>query len=135
MILSNFVGYIERGNFRSFFAISSALFDWRSDFVAPFGPGTVVVSDVVQPEEVGQNEPGVTGTLSDAAVNNRIHVRVHAGLLEIDFGQISCGLKGRVLVRGCLPRNALSPGDVSAAQDTFLRILGHVSHVAFELSR
>ena len=44
--------------------------DGGADEIAPFGPGTVVVADLVEAEEILQNEPGVGAALADAAVGD-----------------------------------------------------------------
>src|SRR5688572_6644678 len=47
----------------------SAAFDWGADAVAPLGPGTIVVSHLGIPEQIGQDEPGVARALTDATVS------------------------------------------------------------------
>src|SRR5690625_6824853 len=38
--------------------------------VAPFGPRTIVVANVLPSQQVGEHEPGVGGALPDAAVSD-----------------------------------------------------------------
>src|SRR5262245_54863699 len=57
---------------------SDVFFDGDVDEVAPFGPGAVVVLDVVVAEEFVQDEPGVGGALADAAVGDDRFVGQHA---------------------------------------------------------
>src|SRR5467141_2650649 len=35
-------------------------FERRADFVAPFGPRTIVIADVIEPQQIGEHEPRVT---------------------------------------------------------------------------
>src|SRR5213594_1976314 len=44
--------------------------DGRTDEVAPFGPRTVVVTNVTVAQEILQDEPGVRTALTDAAVGD-----------------------------------------------------------------
>jgi len=44
--------------------------DGRADEVAPFGPRTVVVTNVTVAQEILQDEPGVRTALTDAAVSD-----------------------------------------------------------------
>src|SRR5262245_43341585 len=44
--------------------------DRRADQVAPFGPGAVIILDVLEAEQVLEHEPGVARALADAAVSD-----------------------------------------------------------------
>src|SRR6266567_8844102 len=46
-----------------------ALFDGSADFVAPFRPGTIVIADVIQSQQIGEHEPSVTRAFADPAIN------------------------------------------------------------------
>src|SRR5438105_1136500 len=115
---------------------SSCLHGWRdrqartldggTDQVAPLGPRAVVVADVVEAEQVGQDEPGVARALADAAVGDDVVVGRQALLLLVDLTELVGRLEAAVLVRRPLPRDAGGSGDVAAAQGSLLRVLGHV---------
>src|SRR6185369_10267674 len=68
----------------------------------------------------------MTGALSNSAIDNCVFVGTDAALIEIDFCQFGRWLERGIIVRGGLPRHALCPGNMTAAQHTFLRILWHV---------
>lgn len=51
------------------------LFDRRTDDASPLRPGAVVVADVRVSQQVGENEPGVGGTLADATIGNDLFIR------------------------------------------------------------
>src|SRR6266513_914023 len=65
----------------------SALFDGSADFVAPFRPGTIVIADVIQSQQISEHKPGVTRALADPAINNRVLFGTRSALIEIDFCQ------------------------------------------------
>src|SRR6266581_2139226 len=58
--------------------------DRDPDAVAPLGPRAVVVAHVAEAEQVLQHEPGVAGTLADAAVDDHVVVRAQPGLALVD---------------------------------------------------
>ena len=71
---------------------------------------------------------------ADAAVDDRFFLWADAAIFEIDFRQLGRGFEGAVVVCGRFPRDALRARDVAAAQNAFLRILGHVRDLAFEFA-
>src|SRR6266487_5929533 len=101
----------------------SALFDWRANLVAPFGPGAIVIAYVIEPEEIRQHKPGVARSVAYPAIDHRVGVRLDATLIEVNFRQLGCGLESGVIVRSRFPRHALCFGNVTTAQHTLLRIL------------
>jgi hypothetical protein len=76
----------------------------------------------------------VAGPLADPAVDHHVVVRAEAGLALVDGFQLGAAPEGGVLGRGAGPRDALSPGDVAAAQRALLGIVGHVQQVAAVLA-
>src|SRR5947207_11867696 len=92
----------------------SGFLDRDSDQVAPFGPGSVVVLDVVEPEEVLEREPGEARPLADAAIRDD---RLIAGdsLRAVERSQLVKALERAVVVAVLAPRNALGAGNVAAA--------------------
>src|SRR6266446_2253408 len=48
------------------------------DHASPFGPGSVVVSDLVVAEQVFEDEPGVRRALTDAAIGDYFFFRRHS---------------------------------------------------------
>src|SRR5690349_651909 len=117
MILPSLAGYAPSGgsttrassNLPQLLLIycSRTLLDRRADFVSPLGPGTIVISDLIKPEQIGKHKPGMTGALSDPAINDRVCAGLHAALVEIDFGQLIRRLEGGVVVCRGFPRHAL----------------------------
>src|SRR3954454_24374672 len=103
--------------------------------VAPLGPRAVVVPDVVEAEQVGQDEPGVAAPLPDPAVGDDVVAGLEALLADVDGLELVAPLEGRVLRRGARPRDAARTGDVATAQGAFLRVLGHVGPLAGVLLR
>src|SRR5262249_20717421 len=98
-------------------AVSSLLasfLDWCADEIAPFGPRTVVVLDVLEAEQVLQHEPREAGTLADAAVGNH-RLLARDPLLGVHRLQRVEALERAVLVAVLPPRNALRAGNVAAA--------------------
>src|SRR5438094_9738029 len=73
----------------------------------------------------------MTRPLADPAINHRVRVRFYATLIEINFGQLFCGLEGGVILGCGFPWHAFWPGNVTATQHTFLRVLRHVRDFAF----
>src|SRR6266567_4095803 len=64
---------------------SRALLNRRADFVAPFGPRPVVIAHVIEAEQIGEDEPGVTGAFANSAIHDGVGARFHAALIEINF--------------------------------------------------
>src|SRR4051812_25060221 len=107
-----------------------ALHDRDADRVAPLGPRAVVVADRRQPQQVRQHEPRVARALADAAVGDDLVVRRQPLLAEVDRLELVAGLEAPVLRGRARPRHALRTGDVTAAQGTLIRVLGHVRALA-----
>src|SRR5215470_11859568 len=60
------------------------------------GPGTVVVLDIGQPEQLVQGEPGMRGALADPAVRDGVLALVQPGG-RVQLAQLVVGLEGAVL--------------------------------------
>src|SRR5437764_11685473 len=73
-------------------------------------------------------------SLADPAIDDRVGVLLNAALIEVNFRQLGCGLKRGIIVRSRFPRHALCLGNVTATQNTLLRILRHVRDLAFVFS-
>ena len=65
--------------------------------------------------------------LANPAINDRLVGGIYAQILNVNFTQFIGRLESAVIVGGGLPGNAARARDMSAAQHTLLRILGHVS--------
>src|SRR5256885_13392532 len=57
-------------------ALRRGLFDRNSDQRAPFRPTAVVVAHSVLPEEIFQDEPGVSASFADPAIGDRLALAV-----------------------------------------------------------
>src|SRR5262249_11467611 len=68
----------------------------------------------------------MAGALTDSAIDDCILLGADVALLEIDLCQFRGWLERGIIVGGRLPRHALRPGNMAAAEHAFLRILGHV---------
>src|SRR5437016_2094155 len=91
-----------------------ALFlDRHADGAAPLGPGAVVVADLRVAEQLFQDEPGVGGPLTDAAVGDHLAVGLHA-LPTVDAPQLVRALEGPILLDGCRPGHVDGGRDVAA---------------------
>src|SRR4030095_15335507 len=106
-----------------------------ADFIAPFGPRTIVIADIIEPEQIRKHKPGVAGAFADPAINDRVCAGFYTALIEINFGQLICGFKRGVIICGRFPRHALCARNMTAPQHAFLRILGHVRDLAFVFAR
>src|ERR1700682_1284289 len=101
MILSSFSGYGGSGRLPNSSSLpqsllidcSSALLDRSADFVTPLRPRTVVIADVVEPEQIGKHKPGVARALADAAINHGVGLRFYAALFEGNFRPLRGGLE------------------------------------------
>src|SRR3954471_7959881 len=109
--------------------------DWSSDRISPLGPAAVIVSNILITQQIAKHEPGMARALADAAVRNDIVAGREPLFLLVDGPQLGRRLERPVAVRGSRPRNALCPGDVSAAHGALLRVLRHVQFLAAELIR
>src|ERR1700730_4499431 len=100
------------------------LLDRGLDQRPPLGPGAVVVADVGVAEDLGQNEPGVSGALPDPAVGDRLPVAGDA-LRAIELLQLGDVLEGAVLLDRLGPGDVLGGRDVAAPLGAFLgQVLG-----------
>ena len=88
--------------------------------VAPLGPAAVVVAYLGEPEQMGQDEPGVAGPLADPAVGDHVIVRGEPLLALVDVLQILPGLEGAVLGSRPGPRHAGRAWDVPPAHRALL---------------
>src|SRR5947209_14816719 len=112
------------------------LFDWRAHQVAPFGPGAIVVLDVWVTKQVFQHEPGMAGTLADAAVGDHGLIRANTVLLLVNRSQLVRGLEGTVgRIRRSRPGDALRPRNMAAALRSLLRIVQHMDQLTLVLGR
>src|SRR5690606_17410794 len=84
------------------------------DHAAPFGPGAVVVLDVLVAEEVAQGEPGVRGALADAAVGDDVLAAVDT-LARVELLELLHRLEGAILGDSLAPRHVGCAGNVTAA--------------------
>src|SRR5687767_8042536 len=96
----------------------SGLLHGRSDEVAPFGPGAVVVPHILESQEVLENEPGMARTLADPAVGNHRFVGGHA-LRLVQGLQLVMALERAVVVARFGPGDALGTWNVAAALARF----------------
>src|SRR6266567_857475 len=71
--------------------------DGRADEVAPFGPRTVVVTNVTVAQEILQDEPGVRTALTDTAVSDDLVLAGNAFRL-VELLQVVEGFEGAVFV-------------------------------------
>src|SRR5699024_10454673 len=98
--------------------------------VAPFGPRTIVVANILPPQQVGEHEPGVGGALPDAAVRDDRFARVESLFGRVEALEFLAGSERAVLVRRLRPGHRFRARDVPAAQRSFLRVVGHVGAFA-----
>src|SRR3954469_12031871 len=96
------------------FGLHLGLLHRRADQVAPLGPGTVVVLDVLEPEQVFQHEPRDARAFADAAVGDHGSVARDA-LSAVERLQFVDALERPVLVAVLAPGNALRARNVAAA--------------------
>src|SRR5437899_1647191 len=92
--------------------------DGRTDEVAPFGPRTVVVTNVTVAQEILQDEPGVRTALTDAAVGDDLVLAGNAFRL-VELLQVVQGFEGAVFVGSLNPRNVGRAGKVSGTLGGF----------------
>src|SRR3990170_2559480 len=86
------------------------LLDGDSNEAAVFGPAPIVVLDLGETEELGQDEPAVARTLADATVGHDIRIgRDALGLVELL--KLVGGFEGAVVV------DRLGPGDVGRTRN------------------
>src|SRR5215472_9559614 len=108
--------------------------DWNTDRAAPLRPGAVVVADVGVAEELVENEPGVSGALTDAAVGDHFAVTGDS-LAGVDLPQVGLVFEGAVLLYRGGPGDVGSGRDVAAALSAFLRQVLRSQQLARKLSR
>src|SRR6185503_9646174 len=106
------------------------LLDWCADGIPPLGPAAVVISDAIVAEEVGENEPGMGGTLADAAVGDYVVAFLEALLSFVDCAQRAGFLEASIQVRGACPGHTASSLDVPSTQRPLLGIVRHMRALA-----
>src|SRR5688572_10328849 len=82
-----------------------------------------------------EHEPGVAGALADPAIGDDIVILFQPALLGIDLLQLLRRLESCVLIYRRFPRNAICARDMTTTQNTFLRVFGHMGHLALEFTR
>src|SRR5690554_4278702 len=80
------------------------------------GPRSVVVAHVLEPEKVGQREPGVSGTLADAAVGDDVVAVLQAGSLAVEGVELGKGPVGPVVCDRLAPGNVVRGRDVATTK-------------------
>src|SRR5690242_17502675 len=111
---------------------SDVLLDGNAHERAVLGPGSVVVLDVLVPEQLVQCEPRVAGPLTDAAVRNRVAAVIEAGI-AVQRAQLVVGLERTVLVGRLRPRDVECGGNVPATLRLLLREVRRCEQLAAEL--
>src|SRR5712691_5840045 len=86
------------------------------------GAGAVTSRDPSQSE----HEPGMGGSLANAAIRDDIVAFLETLLLLVDGAQGSGILEASIRIRSARPGNAARSLDVTATQSSFLRVVGHV---------
>src|SRR5690606_24331809 len=76
--------------------------------VAPFAPGTVVVTDRIAAEEVLQHEPGMAGAFADSAVDGEW---IGGGEVAVD------GVEFGARPEPAVGAQSAGPGDVDGGRD------------------
>src|SRR6266849_1028246 len=107
-------------------SLLGTLLDRNANRISPFGPATVVVPHTIVAEEVGEHEPGMGGSLANAAVRNDIVAFLETLFLLVDRAQRSRILEAAIRIRGARPGNATRSLDVAATQGSFLRVIRHM---------
>ena len=92
--------------------------DGCTDQIAPLGPGTVVIADVLVTEQIFQNEPSVGTSFADAAVRDSFISATNA-LGFVKLFEFVVGLEGTVVIGGLGPGNVDRSGNVSSAESGF----------------
>src|SRR5215207_1957422 len=80
--------------------------------VAPLGPRSVVVPDLLVAKQVGQHKPSVRRALPYPAVRYDVVASTQAGLTLVDLTQLICALEGPVLPHRPGPRHVRCTWDV-----------------------
>src|SRR4029077_1124360 len=106
----------------------------RPHAVSPLGPRAIIIANLLVPEKVRQNEPGMAGTLADTAIDDGFAIGIESRFALIDGLELFRGSEGGIVIGGSLPGKALGPGDMATTQDTLLWILRHVSNFPLELA-
>src|SRR5437588_7757338 len=91
-----------------------AFLDRSAHQVAPLGPRTVVVGDVVVAEQIFQNKPCVAGALADAAIGDHRLGTVDA-FAAIERAQLVRRFESAIVVARLTPWNVARVGNVAAA--------------------
>src|SRR5690242_14953918 len=111
-------------------SFSLALFNRHADAIAPFRPRTIVITDVVQPEQISQHKPSVTGALADPAIHHGVGIWINAATLNVNFLELRRRFEGAIVLDRRFPRHTLGSWDMTSTQYTLLRILRHVRDLA-----
>src|SRR3954453_12348236 len=111
---------------------SGGLLDGDTDERAVFGPRAVVVLDVLVAEQLVQREPGVAGTLADAAVGDGVAAVVQP-FAHVQLAQLVVGLEGAILVGRLRPGHVERGRDVAAPLALLLGQVRRREHLAGEL--
>src|SRR6476469_3738438 len=114
--------------------MSDVLLDRDSDERTVFGPGAVVVLDVLVAKQLVQGEPGVAGPLADTAVGDRVLPVVEAGG-AIERTQLVVRLERAVFVSRLAPRDVDCGRDVPGPLSLLLREMSRSQEPAGELVR
>src|SRR6476659_7739447 len=114
--------------------MSDVLLDRDSDERTVFGPGAVVVLDVLVAKQLVQGEPGMAGPLADTAVRDRVLPVVEAGG-AIERTQLVVRLERPVFVSRLAPRDVDGSRDVPGPLGLLLREMSRSQEPAGELVR
>src|SRR6266550_7310064 len=107
-------------------SLLGTLLNRSANCVAPLRPATVVVPHAIVAEEIGEHEPGMGGSLANAAVRDDVVAFLETLFLFVDGAQRSRVLEASIRIRGARPGNTARSLDVAAPQGSFLRVIGHV---------
>src|SRR5262245_58629194 len=110
------------------------LLDGDVDEVAPFGPGAVVVLDVLVAEQLAEHEPRMGAALADPAVGDDRLVRRHS-LGAVELAQLVGRLERAVVAYGLGPRDRVGGRDVPCPLRALLLVAGRRDEVSGVLLR
>src|SRR5581483_6863457 len=85
----------------------------RSNQVAPFGPGAIIVGDVFEAEQILQNEPCVAGAFANPAIRDNRLGAINA-FRAINLLEFFPRFERAVLVACLAPRNTAGARDMTA---------------------